>query len=254
MSDGIHITDADAATLVYAAGLDPQLEARARLHAVECAECAAKLDRVRASDQSAAALLTLLDVAAPPKTAAGFVRTARVTGEISLGGPRRVAAGIVVLMFLAGAAAAAIPSSPLHRLIVSALGGKRTAHGVTGPASPVPQGPASSGVSITSPSALEVVFNSESAGALHIRISDGDQVALTSTDVAAIYRVGTSRITVSQATPADFHLDIPRRLRELRILAGDKLIFSRSPDAPMSTDTLTIRLSARTQGSPTTLH
>lgn len=245
MSAGpLHITDADAASVIYATGLDPQLEARVRSHAAECAECTTKLDILRASDRSAGALLTLLDVPAPKKTAAGFVQTARLPGRISLGSPRRVAAGIVALMVLGGAAAAAIPSSPLHRLIVAALGGKGTAPVISSPASRVPTPAAPSGVSINPPPALEIVFRSQNAGVVHLRITDGYQVALTSSDVAATYRVGSSRIIVSQSAPADFHLDIPRSLLRLRVLAGDKLIFSRGPGTQMTTDTLTIHLSA----------
>jgi len=248
VSAGIHITDAEAATVIYATGLDPLLEGRARSHAVECAECATKLDILRASDRSAGALLTLLDVAAPGESAAGLVQKAKAASRISLGAPRRAAAGIIGLMVLAGVAATAMPSSPLHRLIIDALGAKGTSPANAERASSAPAASAPSGVSISPPPALEIVFNNQNAGALHIRISDGDRVSLSSTDVAATYRVGSSRITVSQPAPADFHLDVPRGLRELRILAGDKLIFSRSPDTRMTTDTLTIHLSARPRG------
>jgi len=248
MSDGLHITDAEAATIVYAAGLDPQLDARARSHAAECAECAAKLDTLRASDRSAGALLSVLDVPAASKSAADLVRTAKRRNRISVRAPRRAAASIIAFLVLAGVAAAAIPSSPLHRLIVDVLAVQVRPAPNAGRASSASAVAASSGVSIIPPDALEIIFNNQNAVSVHLHISDGDHVALSSTDVAATYHVGSNRITVSQRSPADFHLEVPRGLRELRILAGHKLIFSRGLRTRMATDTLTIDLSARPRG------
>lgn len=247
MSPGHHITDAEAASVIYAAGLDPHLDSRALAHASECVECAAKLDALLESDRSAGALLDLLDVPAPKQSAAGLVRSAKARKRMAFGAPRRAAAGIIAFMVLAGVAAAAIPSSPLHRLIVDAFAGKRTATANVGRTrSPSPA--ASAGVSITPSSTLEIVFNERSAGSIHVRISDGEQAALSSTDATVTYRVGNNRITVSQSARAEFHLEVPRALRDLRIFAGDRLIFSRGAGTRMSADTLTIDLSARPRG------
>ncbi|HST07841.1 MAG TPA: hypothetical protein VLJ83_06685 [Gemmatimonadaceae bacterium] len=248
MSDGLHVSDDEAATVIYAAGLDLQLEARVSSHAAQCAECSAKIASLRASDRSAEALLSLLDVPAPRKSARDLVRTAKAETRISARAPRRVAAAIVGFLVLAGVAAAAIPASPLHRLIFGSVARKSTAPANAGRAGPPTAAAASSGVSISAPAALEIVFNHQNAGSVHIRVSDGNQVALASSDVAATYRVGSSRITVSQSGPADFQLEVPRALRELRILAGDTLVFSRGPGTRMKTDTLTVDLSARPRG------
>lgn len=245
MSASLHVTDAEAADIVYSAGLDPQRDARARAHAAECAECAAKLDALRASDRSAGALLILLDAPPPRRSAADLVRTAKGRARISVSAPRRAAAAIIAFMVLAGVAAAAIPSSPLHRLIVDALARKGAKAANDGHAGTAPASASSSGVSFSPSGALAIVFNSRNAGSVHLRVSDGDYVALGSTDAAATYRVGSNRITVSQQSAADFDLEIPRGLRELRVIAGGKLIFSRSPGTPMTADTLTINLSAR---------
>jgi hypothetical protein len=244
VSDGLHITDAEAAAVIYAAELDPQLEARARSHTAECAECAAKLDTLRASDRSAGALLSALDVPAPRNSAAGLIRTAKARSRISGGALRRAAAGILAFVVLAGAAAAAIPSSPLHRLILDALARKKTAAMNAESAGSATTAAGSSGISITPAAALEIVFDNRNPGTVHLRISDSDRLALTSTDVTATYRVASNRITVSQPAPADFNLEVPRGLSELRILAGDKLIFSRSSATRMVTDTVTLHLSA----------
>jgi hypothetical protein len=187
-------------------------------------------------------------VPAPRKSAAGLVRSAKARNTIALGAPRRAAAAIIAFMILAGVAAAAIPSSPLHRLIVDALTGKRTQPASVGGALSPSTAAASSGVSITPPNALELVFNDQSVGSIHLRISDGDQVALSSTDTTATYRVGVNRITVNQSGRADFYLDVPRALRGLRILVGKRLVFSRDPLTRMATDTLTIDLSPRPRG------
>ena len=245
MSDGLHITDAEAGTFIFAAGLDPQLEARVHSHTARCAECAAKVAALKASDRSAGALLSLLDVPAPRKSAAGLVRTANSRGWISAGVPRRAAAGIIGFLILAGVAAAAIPSSPLHRLIVGAVARKSSAPVNAGRGGSATTARTSSGVSVTPGAAVEIVFNNRNAGSIHLRITNSDQLALTSTDVAASYQVGSNRIAVSQSAPAEFQLEVPRSLRQLRILAGDKLVFSRVTGTRMASDTLTVDLSAR---------
>jgi hypothetical protein len=103
-------------------------------------------------------------------------------------------------------------------------------------------------VLIAAPSTLQLVFNNQNELTVHLRITDSQQVALSSSDAAATYRVGSNRIVVSQSGPANFQLEIPRTLGDLRILAGGKVIFSRSARIPLTTppttDTLTISIPA----------
>ena len=229
---------------VQSYGQDPGLETRVRSHVVTCAECAMRLEALRVADSSVGELLSSLDVPAPRTSSSAFIRAAQVPKRKWLIAPqRRAAAAVIAFITIATAAAAAIPASPFHRLLVRALAGERVGRSRTPPPEPPPT-PASSGVSFTQGSSLDVVFARRgTGGSVHLRLVDGDQVSLSSSDSGATYRVGSNRITVNQSAPANFQLEIPRSLGELRILIGSEVVFERRLGKPMSTDTLTIRLS-----------
>ncbi len=247
IAGGAHLTDRDAAMVIYAARLDPQLEARVEWHIAECADCAAKLAALRESDREAGELLSLLDVPVPGTSAQSVLRAAKVSRRHVWLAPRRVAAGIVAFLVLAAAAAAAIPSSPLHRLIFHA-----PSPNVMTRARSVPQHPAEpgapSGVLIAPPASLEIVFNNQNEVTVHLRITDSQQVALSSSDAAATYRVGSNRIIVSQSGRAIFQLEIPHTMGDLRIVASGTVIFSRRARAQTTNDTITISIPAPKRG------
>jgi len=258
--NAIHITDAEAATVIYAPGLDPGLEARVHSHVAVCAECSVRLEALRVADRSIGELLSSLDVPAPTASSSAFVRAARAPKrKWFIARQQRAAAAVIAFMVIATAAAAAIPASPLHQLIVRALRGERAVRTIVPPLESRPTAAASSGVSFTQGSSLDVVFERRGAGgSVHLRLVDGDQVSLSSPDGGATYRgdqaslsspdggatyrVGSNRITVNQSAPANFQLEIPRSLGELRILIGSEVVFERRPGKQMSGDTLTIHL------------
>jgi len=123
-----HISDAEAATVVYAPGLDPELEARVLSHVASCADCGRRLEALRIADRSIGELLSSLDVPAPGTSAAALMRTARTPRrQIFVTSRRHAAAAVIAFMVVAAAAAAAIPASPLHRFVVRALSGEKGA-------------------------------------------------------------------------------------------------------------------------------
>jgi hypothetical protein len=241
-----HITEAEAAAVVYAPGQDHVLEERVRSHLTVCPQCASRLEELRSADRSTGALLSSLDVRAPSKSASDFIRDIQMPKQRShLASPRRVAAAIAAFMVMATVAAAAIPASPLHRLIVRAISGDRAPSAGTLPVT-TPAAATSSAVSLSQLSSLDVGFDRRGAGsAVHLSIVEGDQVSLSSEDLDVAYKVGSNRIAVAQSAPADFQLAVPRGLRDLRILIDDRVVFERRAGTSMTADTLTIRLPAQ---------
>lgn len=243
-----HISEAEAGAVVYAAGQFPEIEARVRAHVAECAACGSKLDALRAADREVGELLLTLDEPAPLVSEARVIRAGRAARRPFISPVNRRAAAVLAMLAVSAAVAAAVPSSPLHRLLVRALGS------ISGSATPnaAPPGPAqraappSPGVLLIPGSTLEVVFRQrDKGGVVHVRAVDGDQVSLSSAEGGATYSVSSGRITVDQSVAGNFDLAIPRSLPEVRIRVGDDIAFERNGGAPVGPDTFTIPLSRR---------
>ena len=115
-----HLSDAEMAALIYTVGQNRDLEHRAYSHLAVCAECTRLVGLLRDSDRDTSSLLSSLDVAVPARSADSVIRAAQRQEKRFAFGRRRVAA-VVGFLVVAGAAAAAIPASPLHRLLVTML-------------------------------------------------------------------------------------------------------------------------------------
>ena len=247
-----HIGDAEAAAIIYAPGRDREMETRVWKHLAMCDECKSRLEDLRHADRSLGELLTSLDVPPRAVSPAAIIRAAKAPERGHFTQPHRRAAAGIIALILAASAAAAIPASPLHRLIVRAMGGAAPATQRPTPAEP--QGPPtpSRGVSFVPSSSLDIVFQPRGnggAGVIHVRMVGSDQVSLSSTDAEATYRVGSNRITVSQSA-GNYQLDVPRSLPELRVLVGSTVAFDRRLGNPAAADTFTIRLSLQPANAP----
>ena len=238
MADGLsgpHLSDAELGALIYAVGQNRDLERRAYSHIASCAECTQRLGAMRESDRDIDRLLSTLDVQVPAKSADSIIQTAGPRSVVSTGGWRRVAAIIGFLIVAGGVAAAAIPASPLHQVLVTLImsdGGVPDQFKGGRAKSLVEQ--SSPAVSfLVSPSArLEVAFDGAGVGgSVDVRVVAGDQVSLSSPTTAATYRVSTNRIAVDQQSPAQFRLEIPRSLRELRVRVGGSVVYERGGSA-----------------------
>jgi hypothetical protein len=241
-----HLSEAEIAALIYAVGQDRELERRAYSHLARCDECTKLIGSLRDADRNAASLLTSLDVPAPATPVESIVRAAKREQRSSVFGGRRAAA-IVAFLLVAAAAAAAIPASPVHRFLAGFVWGGGTQVNVKlgrAPASAPALTPAVSFV--TEPnSSLEVAFGGNGVGGdLDVRVVDGDEVSLSSPGAGATYRVASNRIAVEQSVPAEFQLQVPRSLRELRVRVGGSVVFDRRPTIADASSSFTIRLAA----------
>lgn len=239
-----HIDEGEAAAAIFATGQNPDLEERVRSHIAGCEACAGRLESLRGADRDAGNLLSLLDVPAPVVSRQQILRAAKQTAGKFIGGPYRRAAAVVAFMVIATAAAAAIPNSPIRSLISrfrDSLGQQAAnvvGHSTTGPAAAV-----SPAVLIVPESTLDVVFAHEgTAGVVHVRIVDGDQVSLSSPDSGSRYRVSSGRIDIDQSSGGSFELALPKSLQRVRILIGGKMAFERRQGAPAGPDDFTIEL------------
>ncbi len=241
-----HLNETEIAALIYTVGLDRDLERRAYSHLAICAECTRLIGTLRDADRDMSSLLSSLDVPAPSQSADSIIRAAQ-RQKNGFAFSRRRAAAVVGFVIVAGTtAAAAIPSTPLHRLLLKVLGssGGFNVDSRSTPRTPEPQ-PVSPAVSLPAKpgAALEVSFSGSSAGGtLDVHIIDQDQVSLSSPSAGAIYRVSANRIAVEQTTPATFQLTVPRSLHELRVRVGTAVVFERRPAVPGTADSFTIQL------------
>ncbi len=240
-----HMDDGEAADVIYAHELFPITEDRVRSHISGCDVCAERLRALRDADRDVGELLSTLDAPPPVPCESAIIRAGRARHHPLVAPAYRRAAAAIAFMTVAAVAAAAIPASPLHRLIVAGLASAQKSPAENVPAvTPQTPAPASPGVFFTPESTLEVVFDRRgTAGVVHARTVDGDQVSLSSLDSGSIYRVSSSRITVDQSPRGDFELSLPRSLRDVRIRIGEELVFERRQGSPTGPDSFTIPLS-----------
>jgi hypothetical protein len=225
-----HIGALETAFVIHEPGLHTRVEKRVNAHVAGCERCSAILRVHRGQDRKVAELLAALDIPAPATQASAII--ARAKGE----SPTRVgvmkkgsrAAAAVAFISVAAVAAAAIPASPFHKLIMRTIASE-TAEQASSPARPraaTTQSPPP-GVFLKPDSSLDIVFLGYDAGLVHVRIVDGSQASLTSTDIGSKYRVSNDRILVEQSPHAPFDLTLPRSLRVVHIWAGGELTLDR---------------------------
>jgi anti-sigma factor RsiW len=237
----VHPSDATLLALIHgelAAG--PKAEVQA--HLTHCAGCASTVGELRAGDAQVGRLLGTLDHPVPrldpPVPAAGTPRLRRPV----------LAASVALLM--AGAVAAAVPGTPLHRWIHGrhdVPGQIETRPGAPAPARPAPAGDqAAGGVEVPVSRGLIIAFGQpEPDGILTITVADRPDVSLRAFGGAVAYRVGEGRIAVDNRRPAGrYALEVPGSLRRLTVLLGGRVIFN-SDGGPLGTagrDTISLSM------------
>jgi anti-sigma factor RsiW len=217
----VHPSDATLVAMIHGE-LTDGAAARLRAHLAECADCAALEAELRAGDSEVHRLLTVLDHPVPrlhPPVAAARVPLLR-----------RAALAASLALLLAGAAAAAVPGTPLNRWIRDRLapsvpaGGHRT---VQAPARAAPGMQAAGGVEVPATRELTLVFDEpEPAGLLTVARADRPDVSLRAFGGAVAYQVGDGRIVVDNRRPAlRYALEIPMGLPRLTVLVGGRVVF-----------------------------
>lgn len=240
-----HLDEDEFGAVIFAPARDPDLASRVSSHIARCEACASKLESLRAADRDAGNWLTLLDVPTPSVDRREILRAAKRTSGRGVATPYRRVAAIVAFTVVAAGVAAAFPNSPLRGLITRA----RISLGFPAPktATPSATGPAaavSPALLFVPGSSLELVFAREgTAGTIHVRMTDGDQVSLSSSDNGSRYQVSSGRIDVEQSPMGgNFELALPKSLPEVRILIGGRLAFERAVGTPPPPSEFTIPL------------
>ena len=216
----MHLTEPELAALTHGDVSAPSGAALA--HLASCPDCSARLEMLRAADREVAGLLRGVDHGTPRVRGAAFVDTLHARR-------RRIAAIAAGLAFCVAGAAAALPNSPLHQLLLRALSRTesprtRNANRVGEPVRPTP----GAGVAFIPGSSLDVLFkNPRSGGHLRILLVDGPRMTATA-DGDAAFSIHQSQLEVNDRGVAmSFTLEIPRAVSDVQIRAGSETIFAK---------------------------
>lgn len=202
--------------------LEPGLRARADAHLAACRECAEQLAEVRGLNARTSALLGMVE-AAPPMMAAqaAFARRRRGAGVLTHARRALPRAAVLVLAVAGAAAAAVVPGSPVREWVARVTVEARApepaptvAAPVAAPAAPVAVEPAPKAVSILPDAGQVRVSVTASSPELRVRarLSDDPQAQVTATGaaVSARFRTGAGRIDIVGAGPGEVVVELPR--------------------------------------------
>jgi hypothetical protein len=227
--------------------LEHSEESRAHLHLGECAECRARVEVASQEEKETHELLRSLDHPAPAVRAEAIA--ARAQQRPRHGGMRR-AAGILVVVGLAGAAYA-LPGSPLPQWAASALSWIRESIGVapaTAPdAVPKDSGSPMSGIAVSPGKNLVIVFvSSQSEGNARVSLSEESDIVVRGPSGSATFTSEPERIVVhNEGSTQSYEIAVPQNAPRVEIRVGDKAIFLKE-GATMAPENLPSLLSLQT--------
>ena len=216
----MHLTDDELAAV---AAHDASVRPVWRAHVSSCAQCTEQVESMARDSAEVEALLGELDHA-PPRISARQVITNAQRSRWVLA--RRIAAGVA---FCAAAAAAAMPSSPVHRAIVRALRiAPATPAVVARSRTSLPDGALGAGISIVPGPAVEIRFRDwQTAGRLTITVTDASQLSLVPHGGSAAFLVSRGHVTVDNGgSDASYALQVPRGAAHV-VVAVDTVVLVR---------------------------
>ena len=214
----MHPSDAILLALIHGEP-DDRTAAHARAHLASCAECAGRSAALAKAETEVGALLSLLDHPVPfhpmPVSQPARPRWARPA----------VAASLALL--LAGAAAAAVPATALHRWIAARLGAAPVTAAAPAAPAPPPAHGQEGGVELPGTGALTVTFAvPEPAGRLTVSAGARRGAVLHAFGGDVGYQVGRGRIAVDNRRPAGrYSLEVPADLAHLTVLVAGRPVF-----------------------------
>ena len=196
--------------------LEPLVVAEVNAHLDACAECRDLLAALRADGLLANSAFASLDHAGPAIPIDTVIRRARAQRSTRA---LRWAAALGVLMLGAGSLYA-IPGSPVRQWIDRLLGHRSAPSGRTEPAA--------AGIAVAPGERFRIAFDKFPAGSVTIRLTES-----TTVDARRTTGAGTARFSaeidgvriVTDTSPADFAIAIPRSAPWVEVLAGDRRIF-----------------------------
>src|SRR4051794_775380 len=214
----VHPTDETLLALLHAE-LDDRAASDTQLHLATCAECAARWAALAGADAETGALLSLLDHPVP-------FRPLPVPRQA---GPRwaRPAIAASLALLLAGAAAAAVPGTALHRWVAARFAAApETRPAPVAPARPPAEAQAG-GVELPGSAALVVTFaEAEPAGRLTVSAGARGGAVLHAFGGDVGYQVAKGRIAVDNRRPAGrYTLEVPADLARLTVVVAGRTVF-----------------------------
>ncbi len=211
-----HYPDSVLLALVHQQPFEGALASRA--HVTDCPTCGARLQELTAEDTVIGDLLAELDHPATP-TAMPVLTGAR------RGPVRRAGLAAAAAVVLGTAALAALPASPLHRLLFERAARTPATTTAAGAARPS-EAPLASGIAIPATRVLEVHFvRDQHEGVIELRRVPGSDVALRSRGGTTAYDVADGAVVVDNLVPAATYLiDLPRMVHQVRITVGSRTV------------------------------
>ena len=220
--------------------LDDELATRDRAAAAEhmmgCAACRTAHDELRRANALFSEAMAELDVA-PPEASAPRARPGR---GVARAGTRSFAKAAGLMLFLAAAASAAVPGSPVREWIVGAVGAEPEAsapapdvEAVVAEAPPAPP----AGLSIM-PRSGQVVIEIAGLDGTAIRVQQGTGEAVTVASRGAerdpSFRSAAGRIGVRNGVGGELLVELPTTLASARVVV-DGRVYARVVDGELRT-------------------
>lgn len=199
--------------------LPPGARAEAEVHLASCPACAGELAELRGLTARTSALLGLVEAAPPVLAAQARFARHRRGGALSEARRALPRAAVLVLAVAGAAAAAAIPGSPAREWVRS-LGVSERAEQPAVPEQPAPEARPAAPVEMA-PKAVSIVpaegrvriVVSASSPELRVRarLAQGGKAEVTATGAAATarFRTGPGRIEVLDAGPGELVVTLP---------------------------------------------
>ena len=224
--------------------LPPGERPAAEAHLAGCGECAAAARELRAVNERAAAILAGGDVAAPVAQAQMSLRARRARQRQGHWGDARRALlrAAVLVLALAGVAAAAVPGSPVRDwLVQTVLPAKKATRAPDQRRAPAPpprqaDAPAApTGISIRPDGGAVRVVLTGASPRLQVtaRLVDGDLAGVLARGRAmsgARFRTAPGRIEVVDAGAGEIEVEIPRAARAATVEVSGRVLVAKEGD------------------------
>lgn len=212
---------------------------RAQSHLAECAQCQAAVERARDDEREIMTLLGELEPARPVRLAAVLGAAAATRSPHWLARAATLAAVVV----LGGAAAYALPSSPLRRWFETR---RAPALPAPGPSRmPQAQEPQVTGVSVTPDPSMIIVFRErQRRGDVLVRLIEGPEIAVRASANGSRFSVAPGRLTIANNGLATYEVDVPASVPRVEIVvAGSRLWLKEGPRTIPETGSRGVHLS-----------
>lgn len=226
----MHLSERDIGALLHGEASQPTFAE----HATNCADCAQKIRAARAAERITGERLAFLDHSVPliPPRAVMVPRKSKQQWPL-----KQIAAG-VTLLFLAFGAAAALPASPFHGMLLRAVAALRP-HGSSEAALSkvvVHQLDAgrhpdtNSGVLFVPDSSLNVVFRqAQESGTIRLTFVNESLASVNSLGGSRSFDLGQRQVVANNvASSGSYSISIPVTLKTVVIRIGSDTVFTRA--------------------------